>query len=382
MEVAIKGCKSYDLERVMEALEEGLEELGGVEGFCKKGERVLLKVNLLLGKDPNKSVTTHPVVVEAVARIFQKAGAAVIIGDSPGGPFIPGRLKRIYEVTGLRAVAERTGAALNYECGSHQHMFQEGKIINQVLLGDYLKEAHQIINLPKLKTHSFTGMTAGVKNLFGAVPGLEKVDYHLRFQDVETFSHVLVDIALAIQPALTILDGITSMEGAGPSWGDPRDTSFLVLSQSPFLLDLAASRLLGFDDSFVVTNRCILERGLAPEWEDIQQRIPISDYEVLGFKEPSSINNMNEGSFFKRLPFHLGPAFVEYIRPRPRFKHDFCKGCGDCQESCPPGAITMVDRRPVLNQKECIRCFCCQELCPYGAVEIKRNLLGRILSKS
>lgn len=381
MEAVVKGCREYELRKVMRVLEEALSDLGGIERFCKKGEKVLLKVNLLLGKDPKKAVTTHPVVVEAITRILQDVGCQVIIGDSPGGPFTPRRLRRIYQAAGLIRVAEETGACLNYECGSYKHTLSQGEVIKQVLLGDYIKDVHRVINLPKLKTHSFTGMTAGVKNLLGAVPGLEKIEFHLRFQDVETFSRFLVDLALAIGPTLNILDAITSMEGPGPSAGTPKETGFLILSKDPFLLDLMAGRLLGFDDSFVTTNRVILERNLVPDWEERKGDIELENLRLSDFKKPSSMTNMHEGSFIKRLPFHLGPALVEYLRPRPRFQLSSCKSCGDCEESCPPSAITMVDRYPTLEKKKCISCFCCQELCPHEAIEIKRSFLGRCLFK-
>ena len=60
-----------------------LEPLGGMGRFVEKGDKVLLKVNLLSARDPDTAVTTHPEMVRAVAMAVKKAGGRPYIGDSP-----------------------------------------------------------------------------------------------------------------------------------------------------------------------------------------------------------------------------------------------------------------------------------------------------------
>ncbi len=67
--------------------------LGGMGRFVKKNDNVLLKVNLLSTKGPEKAVTTHPEFVRAVAKAVRKAGGEPYIGDSPAGPFSKRNLK-------------------------------------------------------------------------------------------------------------------------------------------------------------------------------------------------------------------------------------------------------------------------------------------------
>ena len=64
-----------------------LAPFGGMGHFVKKNEKVLLKVNLLSAKAPEKAVTTHPEFVRAVAKSVKKAGGKPFIGDSPAGTF-------------------------------------------------------------------------------------------------------------------------------------------------------------------------------------------------------------------------------------------------------------------------------------------------------
>ncbi len=68
-------------------IENLLAPFGGMEQFIKKNEKVLLKVNLLSAKAPEKAVTTHPEFVRAVAKAAKKAGGEPFIGDSPAGTF-------------------------------------------------------------------------------------------------------------------------------------------------------------------------------------------------------------------------------------------------------------------------------------------------------
>ncbi len=66
-------------------LETLLAPLGGMEEFVEKNEKVLLKVNLLSAKEPEKAVTTHPELVRVVARAASKAGVRFHIWSLFGG---------------------------------------------------------------------------------------------------------------------------------------------------------------------------------------------------------------------------------------------------------------------------------------------------------
>ncbi|RKX99661.1 (4Fe-4S)-binding protein, partial [Candidatus Poribacteria bacterium] len=82
--VGLVRCESYDREAVGEAVGRVLELLGGVHRFVKPGERVLIKPNLLSPAHPDRAITTHPSVVEAVIEQVKLAGGLPIIAESPG----------------------------------------------------------------------------------------------------------------------------------------------------------------------------------------------------------------------------------------------------------------------------------------------------------
>lgn len=169
--VVRKFCPDY-LADVELCLREGLAEWGGMSTFVKPGQKVLLKVNLLMKKRPEEAVTTHPSVVEAVIRLVQEAGGIPIIGDSPGGPYTVSALQKIYKMSGLLEVAERTGAILNEDVGQTTIQYPEGKLIRSLTVTNCVLEADVIIPVSKLKTHSMMTFTGAVKVLFGVIPGL------------------------------------------------------------------------------------------------------------------------------------------------------------------------------------------------------------------
>ena len=111
--VSVVKCQSYEQGLVDEKIEEMVNLLGGIEKFVKKGQKVALKVNLLMKATPEKAMTTHPAIVEAVVKLVQKAGATPIIVDSAGGPFTSGYMNSIYEASGLKDVAQKTNCELN-----------------------------------------------------------------------------------------------------------------------------------------------------------------------------------------------------------------------------------------------------------------------------
>ena len=378
--VVLKYCPDYTMD-VEQHLREGLAELGGMSAFVKPGQKVLLKVNLLMKKRPEEAVTTHPSVVEAVVHLVQEAGGIPIIGDSPGGPYTVSALRAIYARSGLREVAERTGAILNEDVGQTIIQYPEGKLVKSLTVTNCVLDADVIIPLSKLKTHGMMTFTGAVKILFGVIPGLLKAEYHLKMFKVYDFADLLVDIATYVKPALSIMDGVVGMEGDGPSAGKPRNIGALILSTDPFALDVIATDLIGLKPEKVPTIMAARLRGLTSRLEELQLKGDSrSLWRIQGFVIPKAVST----NFLDMapLPRSVKTFILNRVRPRPIFEHGTCVGCSDCVNNCPAKAITMNEnQRPVVDLEDCIRCFCCQELCPHQSVKLFKPWLGRTLLK-
>jgi uncharacterized protein (DUF362 family) len=61
-------------------------------------------------------------------------------------------------------------------------------------------DSELLINLPKIKTNGLTLFTCAIKNLYGTVPGLTKVEYHKHVPQQSHFAELVVDIFALNQP--------------------------------------------------------------------------------------------------------------------------------------------------------------------------------------
>ena len=364
--VALVRCADYDREAVGQAVERVFSLCGGAERFVKPGMRVLIKLNLLMKRTPDRATTTHPEVARAVARAVQNAGGIPVFADSPGGPFTSGMLSGVYEACGIRAAAQELGCALNDDFSVTTRAFPEGDVARQLDLIGVLDHVDAVITVGKLKTHGLTMMTGCVKNLYGCIPGTTKVEYHARYPQVELFSRMLLDLCACVKPCFALLDAVEGMEGEGPSGGRPRTIGALVGGANPHQVDAVGAALIGLAPDEVTTLRAAKQRGLLTPFDCVGD--PLEPLVLRDFDIPMRTKRQGWVNMVNRLP--------QALRPRPVFTHRKCDGCGTCVRACPAKAISMDEqRRPQVDLRRCIRCFCCQELCPRTDVEVSRNPL-------
>ena len=370
--VFVARCESYDLQVVQRRVGDAFAAFGGVARFVRPGMRVLVKPNLLHAAPPEKAVTTHPAVVEAVLRLLLDAGARVTIGDSPGT--ILGA--NVAEACGILDVARRLGVPFIDFDESVELKAPSGFLFKRIEVARAVAEAEAIINLPKFKSHGQMVMTLAVKNLFGCIVGHRKAQWHMAAgRERDTFARLLVELSLLAAPAFSLVDGVMGMDGNGPSSGRVRPVNVIMAGTDPLAIDRMGARIAGLDES-----RFPLIRAA--------RKIPacaarLGEIEVIGDPLES----------VKLADFVLPPAAdVQWLRlkpiremarraitARPQIDAARCEGCGVCVRSCPPQAMTIVDGRVTIDRSLCISCFCCQELCPQHAVGIRHGWLARIL---
>jgi uncharacterized protein (DUF362 family)/Pyruvate/2-oxoacid:ferredoxin oxidoreductase delta subunit len=375
--VSIARCRTYDPDEVRPAVAAALAPLGGMATFVGKGERVLVKPNLLASRPPEAAVTTHPAVVRAVVEEVQRAGGVPLLGDSPGGRNTGQSSERLLRRTGMAGVAEATGCELvSFEDATVEVQAPQAKAFRKFTVGKAVTDSDRVIVLPKLKTHQLTYYTGAVKVLYGYIPGLRKAEYHLHTgTDAETFSDLLLDLHSALPPTLAVMDAIVGMEGKGPSNGNPREIGLVLASESCPALDYVACSIVGFDPAAIPTVRKAGERGVGPE--------DIGGVEVLGER----INDVRVPDFEKagtmriaRLPPFILHAAQSLLAAKPEIYPGRCISCGKCAEGCPPGAIRWAKGQvPSIRYRHCIRCYCCQELCPQGAIDVAYPWIRRVM---
>ena len=372
--VAIIRVHEYDRAQIRCALEQGLALIGGWNQLIKAGDDVFVKINHLSPPSPpERAIVTHPVFVEAVLDLLKETGAAITVGDD-----IPASDEDGFRISGYRAMCERAGVKLvNLKQSGFVKVRCNGQRLETIYLAKAIADADVVINLPKLKTHSLTLFTGGVKNLYGTIPSGLRTRFHGDYPRLDDFCQVLVDIFAVAKPMLTIMDGIVAMEGEGPAGGKPRNLGLILASQDAVALDAAAGRIIGLDPTQVLTTRIAHERGLGVG--------DLRNIEVVGERIESvclpdfSLPASAAGRFVNRLPRFLSQFFLRLLSIRPGVVTQNCVGCAACQNACPVSAIIVRKGKAKIDRSICIQCMCCHEVCRYNAIVPMRSRAGRII---
>ncbi len=209
-----------------------------------RGKSVLLKPNMV-EYISGKAVNTDPQLIGAAAEAFLRLDAAsVIVGEGPGH--------------------HRDTELLVYETGLHDQLAQRklsfvdlnrDDLVKTKLQANYSGLGHLwlprtvlasdfVVSMPKVKTHHWTGVTLGMKNMFGIVPG-SRYGFPKNRLHWAGIHESILDICATVRPHFVIADGIVGMEGDGPLNGAGVNLNVVVLSDDPVAADVVCARALG-----------------------------------------------------------------------------------------------------------------------------------------
>lgn len=289
------------------AVEEALERIGGIGRFLKPGQSVMLKPNYTGNLSQDSGGVTSNEVMEAVIRILKQKGAGRIAIVEGCGTVAYGTL-RICENLGIDTIAERyevelTDANKMEMCSKTSEHFRE---LSWVTFAKAVYDFDLVINIPVMKTHPLVDVTVAMKNMNGLLKPEEK----RRFHDVN-LRQAIVDFHQVLPKYLTIVDGITGMEGMGPAEGMPVSLGIILAGENPVSVDATAARIMGFDPGKIRYLEYAVKAGLGPVDEE---RIEVCGCPVEEVRKP----------FAPAEPGHLSFEGVTIHEEPSRMK---CVGC-------------------------------------------------------
>jgi uncharacterized protein (DUF362 family) len=242
--VFIARNQRYDGELV-QTIRDGLVATG-IDPQVLRGQRVLLKPNLV---EPSRNIphmTTHPAMIVAAAEAFRAWGAKVRVGEAPG--HVRDTEMALVESGVAEALddSELEFADLNYEQVEWRR--NRGKRSN--LAGFFfprsILEADVVVSMPKLKTHHWVGVTCSMKNFYGVLTGI-KYGWPKNVLHHNGIPQTVVDINASLPRTLAIVDAIDCMEGDGPILGSCKPMGLVLISNNLPAVDATAARVMGLE---------------------------------------------------------------------------------------------------------------------------------------
>jgi len=232
--VALKGGRGPD-----ELFRNGINYLGGMKRFVKKGQSVLIKPNMGWDRSPEYGANTNPVLIEAIIRECFNAGASsVYVMDHTCDSW-----KSCYKNSRIEEYSVRAGAKVVPANSTDYYVktpIPRGRLLKEALVHKLYMQSDVIINVPVLKHHSSTGITASMKNLMGVV--WDRSEWHRK-----DLHQCIADFATLRRPNLSILDGWRVMVRNGPrgySKSDVVNYQYLFISTDLVALDSAGAAVL------------------------------------------------------------------------------------------------------------------------------------------
>lgn len=231
-----------------------IEAIGGMGRFVAKGDRVAVKPNISWDSTPELGGDTHPEIVAAIVEMALRAGAReVVVFDH-----IIEEPRRCLAVSGIGQAAEKAGARVVTQGPRSFRDVAVGGFVGTWPVMAPLLETDKFINVPVVKQHSLSSLTAAMKNLYG-IAGGRRGGLHRKIDES------IADLAAFAKPTLVVLDATRVMTKNGPSGGKPSDLihpNLVAAGTDQVALDSWAASLLGLKPSDVEYLGLAQARGL------------------------------------------------------------------------------------------------------------------------
>jgi uncharacterized protein (DUF362 family) len=227
------------------------------------GSTVLVKPNVVSDSPSGSGKVTDARVTEAVAKlVLEMNPGRVIIGEgSSVGYDFPGRrdTMQCMEASGTAEVARKLGVELvdlNRDDRVEVRV-EDAYVMPTFSVARTAYEADAIICLPVAKTHVRTGITCGLKNMKGVLPGDEKKRTHRMGLD-----RAIVDLNRAVRPDFTVVDAIVGMQGTHAYPEDRVPLGRVLAGADVVSVDAVCAAVMGFDVCDILHVQLAGEAGL------------------------------------------------------------------------------------------------------------------------
>lgn len=230
--VAVMGGEPAELYK------KGIEAMGGMKRFVKKGQKVVVKPNIGWDKTPEFAANTNPVLVSEIVKDCLAAGASeVVVFDHTCDEW-----EGCYKNSGIAEAAEKAGAKVAF--AHDEKYYREVELplavkMKNPKIHEAIIDCDVWINVPILKNHGGAKMTISMKNYMGIVWDRGYLHRHNLQQciaDATTYEK---------RPVLNIVDAYRIMTQNGPKGKTTDDVQLakaIFMSTDIVAVDTAATK--------------------------------------------------------------------------------------------------------------------------------------------
>ena len=238
--IAVKGGepdKMFDI---------GIQALGGIQNFVKKGQSVVIKPNIGWNRPPEYGANTNPLLIKRIIEHCINAGAKKVYVFDNSCDF----WEDCYKNSGIEKAAKDAGATVVPAFAKSYYNnveIKNGKILKNALVHELILSSDVFINVPIIKHHGGARMSLSMKNLMGAI-------YDRGFYHSNGLQQCIADFMLFKKPDLNVIDGYYVMMRNGPrglSKNDVTNMKYQILSKDPVAADAASAKIFGVEPADV-----------------------------------------------------------------------------------------------------------------------------------
>ena len=229
---------------------------------------IVIKPNLCDFRPPEQGGTTDPKIIEAIIKYIRKQNScpiAVVESDHSLATADEEFERMGYEY--LKDQFENV-ELINLSTDTKHRLEINGYYFKELTVSETLLKMTKYINVAKLKTHTQHRITCVLKNQFGLIARRSKKRYH------PFLNEVILDLMDIFPPDVSIIEGITSMEGSGPSDGDQVEANLIISGTEPIVTDCVAARIMGIKPKSVPVIRAAKKKGLSKLEYELRGSIP------------------------------------------------------------------------------------------------------------
>jgi len=238
--VAVKGGEPVQM------FDKAIESLGGMKNFVKKGQTVVVKPNIGWDALPERSANTNPQLIKRIIEQCYSAGAKqVYVFDNTCDEWL-----KCYENSGIQYAVKEAGGKIvpgNSEGNYHEVEIKQGKKLKNAKVHELILSSDVFFNVPVLKSHSSTQITASMKNHMGIV-------WDRRYWHRNDLDQCIADFAAYRKPDLNIVDAYRVLTKRGPKGVSDEDVVLmksLIISKDIVAADAASAKLFGLEPEHI-----------------------------------------------------------------------------------------------------------------------------------